>query len=38
VIRIGFVNHYGPVLCVGLLVIGAIAGYVRDLRGRRRRY
>jgi hypothetical protein len=37
VIPIGFVNHYGPALCVALLVIGAIAGYVHDLRDRRRR-
>jgi hypothetical protein len=35
VIRIGFVNHYGPLLCVVLLVIGAIVGYVHDRRRRR---
>jgi hypothetical protein len=32
VIRIGFINHYGPVLCVAFLVICAIGGYVRDRR------
>jgi hypothetical protein len=32
VIRIGFLDHYGPVLCVGFLVICAVVGYVRDRR------
>jgi hypothetical protein len=33
VIRIGsFINHYGPVACVALVVICAIAGYIRDRR------
>jgi hypothetical protein len=35
VIRIDFINHYGPVLCVVFVVICAVVGYVRDRRRRR---
>jgi hypothetical protein len=30
VILIGFINQYGPALCVALVVVGAVGGYVRD--------
>jgi hypothetical protein len=30
VILIGFINQYGPVLCVAFVVVGAVGGYVRD--------
>lgn len=33
-IRIGFLDQYGPVLCVVFLVICAVVGYVRDRRRR----
>jgi hypothetical protein len=32
VIRIGFINHYGPVLCVAFLVVCAVGGFFRDRR------
>jgi len=32
VILIGFINQYGPVLCVAFLVVCAIGGYIRDRR------
>lgn len=35
-ILIGFLNQYGPVLCVLFVVLGAVGGYIRDRRGARR--
>jgi len=32
VILIGFIDQYGPVLCVAFLVVCAIGGYIRDRR------
>jgi hypothetical protein len=36
VILIGFINQYGPVLCVAFLVVCAVGGYIRDRRRARR--
>jgi hypothetical protein len=38
VIHIDFLVQYGPALCVAVLVICAVLGYVRDRRRRGRRY
>jgi hypothetical protein len=32
VILIGFINQYGPVLCVVFVALCAVGGYIRDRR------